>query len=335
MAAFETDINPIADKDQGSSSSTTQNPATSAEHPTLPAPVLEHSSSIPTTEAVLQPGWNQNHIFPPGPEAHPAAPGDLAVSSHSSPEPCGDESQGQYIGPTSGASFLLRVQKRLHQSISVSHASNIFTFGDAPLQLPEFDPSFCMMLPRDDAQRLVDRYFDFAMPTYRFLHRATIQAWFNEFYDTLGVMRDAISAPAKIALLFMVLAQGRVYMPDDNVPGPPDLRYVELICTRYRPRNGLLLTRDVTQHPILSGSRAPTHQGAGTHSPDQRTGPLDTMLLSPNAISDQSLLESVRHGLPLGARYRTQQEQASRSHERIEHDRDRMSPADLLVHLHA
>jgi hypothetical protein len=32
-----------------------------------------------------------------------------------------------------------------------------------------------MMLPRLDAQRLIDRYFDFAMPTYRFLHRPTIQ----------------------------------------------------------------------------------------------------------------------------------------------------------------
>ncbi|KAL1845188.1 hypothetical protein VTK73DRAFT_942 [Phialemonium thermophilum] len=82
-----------------------------------------------------------------------------------------------------------------------------------------------MMLPRADAQRLVDRYFDFAMPTYRFLHRPTIQAWFDEFYDTLGVMRDPVRAPARIALLFMVFAQGRVYMPDDDVPGPADLRW--------------------------------------------------------------------------------------------------------------
>lgn len=83
-----------------------------------------------------------------------------------------------------------------------------------------------MMLTREDAQRLVDRYFDFAMPTYRFLHRPTIQKWFVEFYDTLGLMRNARSAPSKIALLFMVFAQGRVYMPDEERPGPPDLRSV-------------------------------------------------------------------------------------------------------------
>ena len=141
-----------------------------------------------------------------------------------SPDPQQPEMEGQYIGPASGVSFLLRIQKRLRQAISVSQASSIFTFGDAPLQVPESDPSFCMMLPRPDAQRLVDRYFDFAMPTYRFLHKPTIQAYFDEFYDTLGIMKDSQNAPAKVALLFMVFAQARVYMPDNDRPGPPDLR---------------------------------------------------------------------------------------------------------------
>ncbi|KAL4872835.1 hypothetical protein BDV12DRAFT_193172 [Aspergillus spectabilis] len=145
------------------------------------------------------------------------------ASSRNSPEPSQTDLQGHYIGPASGVSFLLRVQKRLHQAISFSQPGSIFTFGDAPLHLPEFDPSFCMMLPRGDAQRLIDRYFNFAMPTYRFLHRPTIQDWFNEFYDTLGVMRDTHSAPAKVALLFMVFSLARVYMPDTDKPGPADL----------------------------------------------------------------------------------------------------------------
>jgi hypothetical protein len=91
-----------------------------------------------------------------------------------------------------------------------------------------------MMLPRDDAQRLVDRYFDFAMPTYRFLHRPTVQKWFNEFYDTLGVMRDAHKAPAKVALLFMVFSLARVYMPDNDRPGPSDLRSVTFAASLSR-----------------------------------------------------------------------------------------------------
>lgn len=81
-----------------------------------------------------------------------------------------------------------------------------------------------MMLPREDAQKLLDRYFDFAMPTYRFLHRPTLQAWFTEFYDTLGIMDDLHNSPARVALLFMVFAQARAYMPDNDKPGPQDLR---------------------------------------------------------------------------------------------------------------
>ena len=132
---------------------------------------------------------------------------------------------GEYIGPASGVSFLQRVQKRFGQSTSFSHPDSIFTFGDAPFSSVDADLSFCMMIPRDVAQKLVDRYFDFAMPTYRFLHRPTIQAWFAEFYDTFGAMNDAQRAPAKIALVLMVLAHGRVYMPDREQLGPPDLRY--------------------------------------------------------------------------------------------------------------
>lgn len=64
------------------------------------------------------------------------------------------------------------------------------------------------------------------MPTYRFLHRPTLQEWFDEFYDTLGVMHDVHHAPARVALLFMVFAHARVYMPETDRPGPSDLRSV-------------------------------------------------------------------------------------------------------------
>lgn len=123
-------------------------------------------------------------------------------------------------------------------------------FGDAPLQVPESDPSFCMMLPRPDAQRLVDRYFDFAMPTYRFLHKPTLQKWFNEFYDTLGIMKDTQNAHAKVALLFMVFAHARVYMPDNDRPGPPDLRSVSI---KIKAKQRVHLLKHI-QYTILSGS---------------------------------------------------------------------------------
>ena len=131
---------------------------------------------------------------------------------------------GQYIGPASGVSFLQRVQKRLGQTASFSQPDSIFTFGDAPLASVDADLSLCMMIPREFAQQLFDRYFDFAMPTYRFLHRPTAQAWFAEFYDTFGSMHDRQRAAPKIALVLMVLAHGRVYMPEGHDLGPADLR---------------------------------------------------------------------------------------------------------------
>jgi hypothetical protein len=69
--------------------------------------------------------------------------------------------------------------------VSFSPNSSIFTFGDAPL--PEFDPSFFVLPPKDDARTLVARYFEFAVATHRFLHRPTVESWLEEFYEGLGV----------------------------------------------------------------------------------------------------------------------------------------------------
>lgn len=131
---------------------------------------------------------------------------------------------GQYIGPASAVSFLQRVQQRLGQAANFSQPDNIFTFGDTPFEEIDADPSSCMMLPRDVAQQFFNRYFDFAMPTYRFLHRPTLQVWLREFYDTFGVMHDSLGAPAKIALVLMVLAHGRMYLPEKDKAGPSDFR---------------------------------------------------------------------------------------------------------------
>lgn len=153
----------------------------------------------------------------------------MPASSPTSPKSSLTGLHGQYIGPASGVSFLQRVQKRLGQATSFSQPGNIFTFGDPPFAESSADSTLCMMLPREDAQKLVNRYFDYAMPTYRFLHRPTIQKWFSEFYETFGAMYDTQRAPAKIALLLMVFAHGRVYMPDDSKPGPSDLRCVHAL----------------------------------------------------------------------------------------------------------
>lgn len=143
--------------------------------------------------------------------------------SRASPEPTQTDLQGHYVGPASGVSFLLRVQKRLHQAVSFSQTSSIFTFGDAPL--PDFDPTFCILLSKDEATHLMQRYFDFAVPTHRFLHRPTVESWLEEFYDTMGVMRNKEDAPARIALLFMIFAQAQAYMTPGLTAPNGDMRF--------------------------------------------------------------------------------------------------------------
>lgn len=92
--------------------------------------------------------------------------------------------------------------------------TSIFTFGDAPL--PTLDVSLFFVPPKEDTKRLVERYFDFAVPTHRYLHRSTVEAWLDEFYATSGSMTRADEAPAKLAVLFMVFAQASLYMPEAN-----------------------------------------------------------------------------------------------------------------------
>ncbi|OAQ72002.2 Zn(2)Cys(6) transcription factor [Pochonia chlamydosporia 170] len=74
------------------------------------------------------------------------------------------------------------------------------------------------------------------MPTYRFLHRPSVQAWFDEFYATLGIMHDIQNAPAKIAVLFMVFSIGSVYMPDNDRPGPLDLSAQYFLAAEHQLR---------------------------------------------------------------------------------------------------
>ncbi|EKG18711.1 Transcription factor fungi [Macrophomina phaseolina MS6] len=133
-----------------------------------------------------------------------------AQSSRNSPEPSQNDQQGHYVGPASGASFLLRIQRKLvHQQSSLSSEASIFTFGDVPL--PEFDPSFFILPPQSDAEALLGRYFDFASATHRFLHRPTVEGWLDELYATGGVMRERAAARSRMALLFMVFAQAGNY----------------------------------------------------------------------------------------------------------------------------
>ncbi|KAH7012790.1 putative transcriptional activator protein acu-15 [Macrophomina phaseolina] len=145
-------------------------------------------------------------------------------ASRTSPEPTQTDLQGYYVGPSSGISFLSRIQKRFEETVSFPNGLSVFNFGDAPLPYgdtysnsadtvqPYLDPTFFFLLNREDTARLVQRYFDFAVPVDRFLHRPTIERRLDEFYETQGTMHDKDAAPAETAVLFMVFAIAQEHM---------------------------------------------------------------------------------------------------------------------------
>ncbi|KAE8315071.1 fungal-specific transcription factor domain-containing protein [Aspergillus transmontanensis] len=144
------------------------------------------------------------------------ADGDASnLPSRDSPEPHQTDMEGHYVGPSSGVSFLLRIQKRLHESIAFPLNTPIFSFGDAPL--PKSDPSFLLLPSKNEAKELVNRYFDFAFPTHRFLHQQQVESWLEEFYNRLRVPHSLGPGDREIrALLLMVFAQASQYQPESS-----------------------------------------------------------------------------------------------------------------------
>lgn len=145
-------------------------------------------------------------------------------SSRSSPEADETQFEGDYIGPTSGIAFLYRVQRRFQQdfvsSISGdldrqgSRNASVFSFGDG--WIPDYSTSDFVFPNMHEAKGLVDRYFDFAMPTYRFLHRATVNTWLESVCtanQTPGVQGQALSS-AKHAIVLLTLATAKLYGED-------------------------------------------------------------------------------------------------------------------------
>ncbi|KAL4805580.1 hypothetical protein BDV18DRAFT_165807 [Aspergillus unguis] len=136
-------------------------------------------------------------------------------SSGNSPEPHQTDMEGHYVGPASGVSFLIRVQKRLHEHISFPRATPIFSFGDAPL--PKYDSSYLLIPSKDEAKALLGRYFDFAFPTHRFLHQHQVEDWFEDFYNSPAMPQSPKpGAMARRALLLMVFAHGKQCLPKED-----------------------------------------------------------------------------------------------------------------------
>jgi hypothetical protein len=121
--------------------------------------------------------------------------------------------EGQYLAPNSGAAFLERAWGRLHEDkistipfdVLDSHVpqSSIFALGDKPFS--KIEQNDAKLPPQDHASQLAAIYFDFAVVTYRFLHRGTVEDWLSCLYSENAVRGFRLSNARK-AILFSIFA---------------------------------------------------------------------------------------------------------------------------------
>ncbi|KAL5334812.1 hypothetical protein BJX70DRAFT_391120 [Aspergillus crustosus] len=171
-------------------------------------PIPTVNSTAPDTDSVSPSEKHQPTLLQP--DKHVTLP-----SSGNSPEPHQTDMEGHYVGPASGVSFLIRVQKRLHEHIALPPTTPIFSFGDAPL--PKHDSSFLVIPIKDEAKALLARYFDFAFPTHRFLHQPQAERWVEDFYqDPSASQSPSPGTMAVKALLLMIFAHAKQCLPSSE-----------------------------------------------------------------------------------------------------------------------
>ncbi|KIX02565.1 uncharacterized protein Z518_08506 [Rhinocladiella mackenziei CBS 650.93] len=113
---------------------------------------------------------------------------------------------GQHIGPTAGVSFLYHVwnQNDINEGESLPSAP-LTCYGDIPQTPMRQEQPFPT---REGANSLLERYFRFATPTYRFLHRPTLEKWMSE------LLAGSRLPMAEAACALIVCSQSLLYTTD-------------------------------------------------------------------------------------------------------------------------
>ena len=101
-----------------------------------------------------------------------------------------------------------------------SQAVPIFSYGDK--QLPRSGDGITnFSLPdRTTTDELFNLYFDFAMPTYRFLHQPTVYSWLRSYHDQFDTGRISL-LPARQAVVLMILATSALFKADRDSENSP------------------------------------------------------------------------------------------------------------------
>jgi hypothetical protein len=131
-----------------------------------------------------------------------AEPGSDRLTS----EP-GEAINGQYLGPSSAQSFLGKALRRLDRDqmpnpvtsreTHVETETSTLSFGDAKVRQSEVS-QFAWPEHRT-ATRLLEQFFEFASPTYRYMHEPTQKDWLQHIYNKTDV---PLAAQACILLIF-------------------------------------------------------------------------------------------------------------------------------------
>jgi hypothetical protein len=89
-------------------------------------------------------------------------------------------------------------------------------FGDKPY--PNYSGSNLVLPSRQQAREHVKRYFEFAIPTYRFLHQRTLEGWLEKFMNENETTGNGAKPlyDGKAAVVLMVLATSMLYRVDDT-----------------------------------------------------------------------------------------------------------------------
>lgn len=161
---------------------------------------------------------------------HGASP---VPSQRTSVDPEVSIDNGVAIGPSSGVSFLYKWHEGVDNPQKIGDSAPLASYGDVPLpRVPKAN------LPTlEEGYLLVNHYFMYAMPTFRFFHQQTLQRWMVDLIE-----RKALPA-AEAASVLIVWAQALVSgatNTDDERPIPRrSLSYYEqsrtLLATEVGP----------------------------------------------------------------------------------------------------
>lgn len=213
-----------------------------------------------------------------------------SVSGRLTPE-LDEAIDGQYLGPSSAQSFLDKALRRLDRDpvqisaprceARVERETSTLSFGDAKVK--QQDIAKFSWPGYKAATRLLERFFEFASPTYRYFHEPSVLDWIERFYNKTDV---PIAAQACILFMFASASVFAVDRSGDTVDanshgwessemyfqkaeallaqetGPPRLESVQ---ARFAAVQYLLSSSRPTKALLAFGTMVQVMQAVGLH----------------------------------------------------------------------